>query len=163
VPQQGGQGLILAEHREVLAAVPAARPERDETLDELRGRQAALALLGRNLGLNRLSHAELAEQLDHERDSRSSGDEHGIDRVIFFLAGEGGRSSGRTTRRNRKKSTQMDAGFFMEQVGALKCGQLPEAHKLSWRNEWTLHFRLGSSGSWPALPSCLLSSPSPVL
>jgi hypothetical protein len=38
VPEQGGQGLVLAERGEVLAAVPAAGPERDETLDELRGR-----------------------------------------------------------------------------------------------------------------------------
>ncbi len=36
-----------------LAAVPAARPERDEALDELRGRQAALALLDRDLGIDR--------------------------------------------------------------------------------------------------------------
>jgi hypothetical protein len=53
--------------------------------------------------------------------------------------------------------------FFMEQVGALKWGQLPETRKLKQRNEWTLHFRLGSSGSWPALPSCSLSWPSPLL
>ena len=36
VPEQRGQGLILAERREILAAVPAARPERDQALDELR-------------------------------------------------------------------------------------------------------------------------------
>jgi len=82
MPEQGGQGVLLAEHREVRAAVPAARPEREETLDELRGRQAALALLDRDLGIDRLGDPELAEELDHERDPRSPGDERGINGVI---------------------------------------------------------------------------------
>jgi hypothetical protein len=52
--------------------------------------------------------------------------------------------------------------FFLEQVGALTCGQLPETRKLKQRNEWILYFRLGLSGSWPALPSCSLNWPSPL-
>jgi hypothetical protein len=82
VSQQRGQGLILAEPREVLAAVPAARPERDETLDELRGRQAALALLDRNLRVDRLSDPELPEQLDHERHPGPARDQRGVNGVI---------------------------------------------------------------------------------
>ena len=82
VPEQRGQGLILAERREILAAVPAARPERDQALDELRGRQPALPLLDRDLRIDRLGDPELAEQLDHERDPGAARDQRRVNRVI---------------------------------------------------------------------------------
>ena len=73
---------ILAEHCEVLAAVPAARPERNETLDKLRGRQAALALLDRDLRINRLGDPQLPEQLDYERDPCAARDQRRVNRVV---------------------------------------------------------------------------------
>jgi len=82
MPEQGRQGLILAEHCEVLAAVPTARPEYDEALDELRGGQPALALLDGNMGIDRGRDPKLAEQLDHERDSRAAGDQRRVNRVV---------------------------------------------------------------------------------
>jgi hypothetical protein len=82
MPEQGGQGLILAERREILAAIPAARPERDQALDELRRGQAPLPLFHRDVGLDRLGHAELAEQLDHERDPGAAREQAGIKGVI---------------------------------------------------------------------------------
>ena len=66
--------MILAERREVLAAVPAACPERDQALDELRGRQPALPLLARDVGLDRCRDPELAEQFDHQRDPGAAGE-----------------------------------------------------------------------------------------
>lgn len=80
--EERGQRLILAEHGEVLAAVPAGRPQRDETLDELRGRQAALPLLDRDLGIDCVGDPELAEQLDHERHAGAARDQRGVNRVI---------------------------------------------------------------------------------
>ncbi len=82
VPEQRGQGLVLAERGEVLAAVPAARPEHDEALDEFRGRQAALALLDRNVRVDRLRDPELPEQLNHERNPRAAGDQRRVNGVI---------------------------------------------------------------------------------
>ncbi len=82
VPEQGRQGLILAQRREVLAAVPAARPQRDEALDELQRLQPALALFDWDVGIDRLGHPELAEQLDHERHSGPPGDQRGVNGII---------------------------------------------------------------------------------
>jgi hypothetical protein len=82
VAEQGSQRHILAEHGEVLAAVPAARPERDETLDELGWRQPALALLDQDVGVDCRGDPELAEQSDHERHPRPAGDQAGINGVI---------------------------------------------------------------------------------
>jgi hypothetical protein len=82
VPEERGQGLVLAERREILTPVPAARPEHDQALHEFGGRQAPLALLHGDLGLNRLGHPELAEQLNHQRHPGTAGDEAGIDGVI---------------------------------------------------------------------------------
>jgi hypothetical protein len=79
--QQGGQRVILPEHGEVLAAVPAAHPKRNETLDERRGRQASLPLLDRDRGIDRGRNPELAEQLDHERDPGAAGHQRGVDGV----------------------------------------------------------------------------------
>jgi len=74
--------VILAERREVLAAVPAACPEHDQALDELRGRQPALPLLHRHLRVDRGGDPELAEELDHERNPRPPGDQRGIKGLI---------------------------------------------------------------------------------
>jgi hypothetical protein len=81
-PEQRGQGLILAERREILAAVPAARPQRDQALDELRGRQAPLPLLDRNLRIDHRGDPQLPEQLDHERDPRAAGNQRWVNGVI---------------------------------------------------------------------------------
>ena len=82
VPEEGGHRVILAERGEILAAIPAARPERDEALDEWRGRQAALSLLDRDMRIDHGRDPELAEQLDRERDPRAAWAQRGIDRVI---------------------------------------------------------------------------------
>ncbi len=82
VSQQRGQGLILAERREVLTAIPAARPERDEALDELRGGQAPLPLFDRDVRIDRLGRAELPEQFNQQRDPGPTRDERRIDRVV---------------------------------------------------------------------------------
>ena len=66
--------MILAERREVLAAVPAACPERDQALDEVRGGQPALPLLDGDLGIDRLGDPQLPEQLDHEGHSGAARD-----------------------------------------------------------------------------------------
>ena len=77
VAEQGGQRLILAERGEVLTPVPAAHPQGDQTLDELRGLQSPLPLLDRHRGIDRGGHPELAEQLDHQRDPGAAGDQRG--------------------------------------------------------------------------------------
>jgi len=82
VPEPGRQGLILAEPREILAAIPAARPERDEALHELRGRQPPPALLDRDLGIDRCRDPELAEQLDHERHPRAARDQGRVNGIV---------------------------------------------------------------------------------
>jgi hypothetical protein len=82
VAQQRGQRVILAERREILAAVAARDPEGDQTLHELRGAQAPLPLLDRNARIDRRRDAELAEQLDHQRDARAGGHQARVHHVI---------------------------------------------------------------------------------
>jgi hypothetical protein len=82
IPEQGRQSVILAEGREVLTAVPAARPEGDEALDELRGPQPALPLLHRHLRVDRGGDSELAEQFDHEWHPGPAGDQRGINGLV---------------------------------------------------------------------------------
>jgi hypothetical protein len=82
VAQQGGQRLILSQRREVLAAVPAARPQRDQALHELRRPQAPLALLDADLRIDRCRCPQLAEQLNHERHPGPPGDQAGIDHLV---------------------------------------------------------------------------------
>jgi hypothetical protein len=82
VAQQRRQGPVFAERREVLAAVPAARPQRDQALHELRRPQAPLALLDADLRIDRCRCPELAEQLTHERHPGAAGDQAGINRLV---------------------------------------------------------------------------------
>jgi hypothetical protein len=74
--------VILPQRGEVLTAVTPAHPEGDEALDKLGDLEAALALLDRHAGVNRLRDPEVAEQLDHQRDAGTARDQRGINRGI---------------------------------------------------------------------------------
>ena len=82
IAEQAGEGLVLAERREVLAAVPTRDPEGDQALDELRRPQAPLARLDLQRSVDRRRDAELPEQLDHERHPRAARDQRGVNRGI---------------------------------------------------------------------------------
>jgi hypothetical protein len=82
VPEQRREALVLPECGEVLTAVPAARPERDQALDELRRREPALALLDGDVRIDRLRDPELPEQFDHQRDAGAAGDQRRVNRIV---------------------------------------------------------------------------------
>ena len=75
-------GIRLDKQETAGSPITSPITEGNEALDELRGGQPALPLLDRDVGVDRLRHAELAEELDHERHAGPAGDQRGIDRRV---------------------------------------------------------------------------------
>jgi hypothetical protein len=75
VAEEQGQRRILAQLHQILAALAARGPEREQPLDQLRRRQAALAALDHHPPVEHRRGAARPERLDHQRHPAMSGDE----------------------------------------------------------------------------------------
>jgi hypothetical protein len=75
VAEEQGQRRILAQLHQILAALAARGPEREQPLDQLRRRQAALAALDHHLPVEHRRGAARPERLDHQRHPAMGGNE----------------------------------------------------------------------------------------